>query len=309
MTSPTPEPAPQPSERVLALLEPVLAADTLESAALAAVRGIAAETGALAAALLVVLHGKVFLEFWEPAEAGIHPGLRTQFHALAIHAATSNVDTNAAAPAGGSGVEVYRIAMKQRLAGALCLSYGAPSARGDRERLNERLAGLVAQRLRAVQDIESERKKCGQYEHWFRMTDKQIRALDRERQKLVVLANHFDARIFVTDVNGMVRWTNRVLTERLPGPNAGGTWIGRPCRELCARAAGGGGFACSGCLIDRVRTAMPATSSGEAPAAERPCASDAHTGGAYPIRDLQGHAEEIMVVLPEVATSSERAAA
>ncbi len=288
------------AERLLALLEPVLAADTLETAATAAVRGIAVETGAVAAALFVVLHGKVFLEFWHPHEAGAHPGLRGQFHDLAVRAAHADPG-NAAVPSGGGAgrIEVYRLPMKQRYTGVLCLSYAGASVRGTRERLNERLAALVAQRLQAVQDVDAERKKVGQYEHWFRMTDKQIRALDRERQKLVVLANHFDARIFVTDVAGTVRWTNRVLAEGVPGPTTASTWIGRACGELCA-SAGEGHAACGGCLIERVRRSARAGSPHAAAAgADAPTAADPQGAGAYAIRDLQGLAEEIMVVLPD----------
>src|SRR5882672_10567807 len=159
-------------ERWLSVLESVDEADSLESAAAAVAMQLGAPLDAAATAFFVVLHGRVFLEFWHPADPAMQTRLRKSFLKLAVDA-TEGRPAPRAAESNDLGLEsrVYVLPLKYRLTGVLCMGCvpgpAAPSASLDEP--FERLVRLVAARLTALQDIAAERTKSGQYERWFRV--------------------------------------------------------------------------------------------------------------------------------------------
>jgi len=285
-------------ERWLSVLESVDEADSLESAAAAVAMQLGAPLDAAATAFFVVLHGRVFLEFWHPADPAMQTRLRKSFLKLAVEAAEGRP-----APRPGEsndlGLEsrVYVLPLKYRLTGVLCVGcvpgLAAPGASVDEP--FERLVRLVGARLMALQDIAAERTKSGQYERWFRVSDRQIRALDAERQKFAALVQSIDTNVFVADIKGTIRWTSRPLTRHAQAGEGGNPWLGRPCRELCAMACAGNGIACGECLVGRV-AGCGSELTVETPTPGDPC-GEMRRVTALPIRDLEGHAQEVMVVI------------
>ena len=47
--------------------------------------------------------------------------------------------------------------------------------------------------------------------------------------------NQTDTFVFVTDEERVIRWNNRAMGVLLPFADDASSWIGKPCREVCAR--------------------------------------------------------------------------
>lgn len=62
-------------------------------------------------------------------------------------------------------------------------------------------------------EVETLQRRVEELERWFNTQDRQIRFLERERQKLSVLVNHSDAGFLVIDKSRRVRWANNVFCD------------------------------------------------------------------------------------------------
>src|SRR5258706_3033006 len=99
----------------------------------------------------------------------------------------------------------------------------------------ERAARLVAEAIDARRRRESERAVARQQERWFHQLDRQVRVLDRERQKFAAVTNQGDTYVFVTDAAGAIRWVNRAMNDRWPPGDVEAGWVGRACHDVCSR--------------------------------------------------------------------------
>jgi len=90
----------------------------------------------------------------------------------------------------------------------------------------------------AVESVDSLRRRVEELERWFKRQDRQIRFLERERQKLSALVNHTDAGCLVFGLDLSVLWLNNVCRDWF-GSNAPLHSGGRlNCNELlCASPA------------------------------------------------------------------------
>ena len=158
------------------------------------------------------------------------------------------------------------------------------------------LASLVALRLNGLLELESERRKSQQFERWFRVSDRQIRALDLERQKFAALVSSFAGGAFVADREGVISWQSRPLFGR--AADSGNTWVGRPCQEFC-QTLGGGHRACGDCLVTQVLTRRQPASYDIVLADEGE--ERVMRASAAPINDLAGQAQEVMVTFQDAA--------
>jgi len=79
----------------------------------------------------------------------------------------------------------------------------------------------------AIETVDSLRRRVEELERWFKRQDRQIRFLERERQKLSALVNHTDAGFLVFDAALSVLWLNNVCRE----------WFGRGADVSSGRAA------------------------------------------------------------------------
>jgi hypothetical protein len=291
----------------LTLLERIMRADSLATAGPATVRGLAAVTGASATGLFVVLHDRMFFEFWHPDETFRNAAVHDEFRRLALlyaarasdHVQRHDHDSDCHC------VRSFVFPMKNRLAGVLCMQFPAHAPPDLPEHVQAAL-GLVALQLTAVQEIEAERTKRRQYEHWFHTSDRHIRTLEAERQKFAALVTSTDSCVFVADRGGVIRWTSRPLQEHVPPPSGAASWSGRPCDELCTSLGGGTRKACGECILTRAANSGQETTSADARVALDVAALRMT---ALPIKDAEGRAHEVMVVLEGMTRAARRNAA
>lgn len=299
----------EPSEPALALFEALLGARTFEEAVRGAVRHMYEALHAETAGVVVMIHSGVFLEVWHPEER-MRP--RGQLQALKSFAAR-------VAQSGASGVmplgenprqplvaHAAHLALGHRLKGGVCVVAGedqdiAAAGFGPLDRLSR----LIALRLNDLLQSEAERRKSEQFERWFRVSDRHIRALDLERQKFAALLNSFSGGAFVATRDGQISWQTRPLMER--SGNSGDSWVGKSCREFCQALGGSEHPACGECLVQRV---LESRQSATQQIALWDGADARMTQAvAAPINDLAGRAQEVIVTLQEPASATWKTAA
>jgi PAS domain-containing protein len=299
---------PERSERILTLVESILKAATLEAVVQAGARSMGEVVEAPLSGIVVLIHGRVFLEAWQP---DYPPRARDPFQNLrGMAVQTAQHGTAAFMPLDGPGMSLMARALHMplghRLNGAICVvtPQDAEADLGAGISI-ERLAGVIALRINDLLEFEAERRKSQQFERWFKVSDRQIRALDLERQKFAALVSSFAGGAFVADRKGTITWQTRPLLDRAGGPND--TWVGRPCQELCETLGGGDRSACEQCLVTRVLgRGQPAAH--DVVVLE---AGEEHLmrAAAAPINDLSGQAQEVIVTFQEIQPAPRREAA
>lgn len=98
-----------------------------------------------------------------------------------------------------------------------------------------------------TESADSLRSRIAELERWFHRQDRQIRFLERERQKLSALVNHTDAGFVVFDAGMSVLWLNNVCRQWMSdvagrAPGRAGT-----CNELLC----GSPQICADCPVTR----------------------------------------------------------
>jgi hypothetical protein len=233
----------------LAMLEPIMATESLEAAVVEAARGVGEGYGAVLAGVVVVLHGTVFLESWYPGTRHSGAPVASELRDVAVESATRGQTVPVRRREGQAAPFMRVLPLRNRLTGVLCVVPQETSP--NRAELLDGVARLVGMRLSALVELDAERKRSAQLEHWFRVSDRQIRALELERQKFAALAGSIDSGVFVVDERRRIQWSSRWLQERFP-LDAGRGWTGLTCQELCRRMGGVGGDECATCLVGRV---------------------------------------------------------
>jgi signal transduction histidine kinase/DNA-binding response OmpR family regulator len=84
----------------------------------------------------------------------------------------------------------------------------------------------------AVPESETLQRRVEELERWFQTQDRQIRFLERERQKLSALVNHTDAGFIVFDAGVQVRWLNNVCRTWFGGAESAQQGQRASCNEL-----------------------------------------------------------------------------
>ncbi|HEX5131120.1 MAG TPA: ATP-binding protein [Candidatus Krumholzibacteria bacterium] len=79
---------------------------------------------------------------------------------------------------------------------------------------------------------ETVKRRAEELERWFQTQDRQIRFLERERQKLSALVNHTDAGFIVFDAGLNVRWMNNVCRTWFGGVQSATPGQRASCHEL-----------------------------------------------------------------------------
>jgi two-component system cell cycle sensor histidine kinase/response regulator CckA len=98
-----------------------------------------------------------------------------------------------------------------------------------------RLATVGVQHARRCAALSRARAMESRSERWFKRLDEQIRVLDRERKKFAAMVGRSDSIVFVTDPSCKIRWANGALAATPAPADSGATWVGRSCRDVCAR--------------------------------------------------------------------------
>lgn len=226
--------------RLVTGLEPVLAAESVESVLEQATLLLNTLTRADATAIFVTDGANVVHEAWQPADEARRARLRPHF--LGLTRRSVEVGEPVAFPfpadiAPEFAPHVFLLGARGRVQGTVCCAC-TPVGKADeagRRAIVEPLVRLVAQRLADLSELSSSRVTRAQYERWFRQLDSHIRTLDRERQKFAAVVNQSDVYVYVADATRTIRWANRAIGARFPLDANGTSWIGRRCGDLCAR--------------------------------------------------------------------------
>jgi hypothetical protein len=316
---------PTESEPILTLFETLMRAENLESAVEGASRHLADAARATTVGVVIVIHGGVFLEAWHPEEPSRSRESLQAVRRMVIQAAQNG--TAAYMPyddshRGPMVARVLHLELRQRLSGAICVisppeaeardarsgggaadvGRGAANIGGGDADCLQRLTHLVALRLNSLLELESERRKSQQFERWFRVSDRQIRALDLERQKFAALVTCFAGGAFVADREGIISWQSRPLLDRGAPCPTGSSWVGRPCHDFCRALGGSDHPACGDCLVSQVLSSRQPTLCDIVLLDQ----GDERTVrvSAAPINDLAGRAQEVMVTFQDVVPES-----
>ncbi len=98
-----------------------------------------------------------------------------------------------------------------------------------------------------AESVETLRRRIEDLERWFQTQDRQIRFLERERQKLSALVNHTDAGFLVFDAGLTVRWLNNVCRSWFGDAQGSRPGQHATCNELLC----GGRTVCADCPTAR----------------------------------------------------------
>jgi PAS domain S-box-containing protein len=278
-------------------LEAVLAADSIDRALEQGAGTLAAIAGAAVSAVFLFDGSDVSAEGWclpgETVDARTRAAFRRDARKL--------IGTETGALTDPSPVDPRRtfpMASGGRTIGALCCGAFAAPLEPASERWIERALALLAPRFAAHLEAGRASGVRAQYERWFRTLDDQLRVLDRERQKFSAMVHSSDAAVFVADPEGVVRWTNAVLSAvptREPRPWG---WVGLGCSSVCERY-GSGAAACGECPVRRAVDGNLVTH--HELHRRTPEGPRSHYLTAIPIKGPDGRPDEVMVMIQDVS--------
>jgi two-component system, sensor histidine kinase and response regulator len=83
-----------------------------------------------------------------------------------------------------------------------------------------------------LESVDALRRRVEELERWFQTHDRQVRFLERERQKLSALVNNTDAGFVVFDPALRVRWLNNVCRAWFGGAQSAHSGRAATCNEL-----------------------------------------------------------------------------
>ncbi len=244
--------APPSVDAIGYLLDDVLGGDSLDEALARGLRAIAELSGAKLAAILPVEGGDAALEVWLPDNPTVRERHRPSFLAAVEVARGIRPWPSGGQESGEEQPRVIPLIAAGCAIGSLCLSGG------DAARLTAalpqipRMAGVLACLAAAHHEAARSRAMRREYERWFKTLDKQVRVLERERQKFAAIVHRSDAEVFVTDRAGLILWTNVLLASHAPAAPAAASWINQGCGAVCSRfSAPGTPSECGDCPVAR----------------------------------------------------------
>jgi len=145
-----------------------------------------------------------------------------------------------------------------------------------------------------LESVDALRRRVEELERWFQTHDRQVRFLERERQKLSALVNHTDAGFVVFDPSLHVRWLNNVCRTWFGGMQSahGGHAATRP--ELPPEPIGVGASLQESRQASTLLVGQPAACTGRWSVVEGFCATLAatrHPLADRPLADTQGRGD------------------
>ncbi len=260
--------------------------------------------GADAAVLFLADGDAPLREHWAPDDPAVKAALRPRLKVEALEAIRRG-GTHLAVERGealeGRVTKTVLLAPGTGPLGAAALAWPSASAPADPETESWIVAAidLLASAVISRGEISKLRAQAERDKRWFKTLDDHIRVLDRERQKFAAVVNQTDTFVFVTDEERIIRWNNRAMAVLLPFDEAASSWIGKPCRDVCARIGHGvqGDDACD-CPIRRAIERNEVTHQ-----ELRPTIGDT-PGVLYlttlPIKGLDGKPREAMVLVQDL---------
>ena len=294
--------APPDPDRLFAILEPLLTAESVETLLEAAKRVLGSITQAHATAIFITDGASVVREAWQPEDDARRGALRPHFLALTHQSVKIGEPVALPFPAStAAGLEprLFLLKARGRTLGAVCFAClpGKPADDARCWTTMEPIVRLLAQRITELLELSSWHLTRAQYERWFRQLDSHIRTLDRERQKFAAVVNQSDVYVFVADATSTIRWANRAIGGRFPAGASGSSWVGKHCRDLCVRFGGG---ECNGtCPVARALESNQTAH--EEFKHESPDGDRSMYATALPIKGPEGKPQEVIVMLQDLS--------
>jgi PAS domain S-box-containing protein len=183
--------------------------------------------------------------------------------------------------------------------GAVVLEFArVPGPNRARDARTEHAIRVLTRTIEWQRQLRAQRLAAEQQERWFRQLDQQVRVLDRERQKLAAVVNQSDTHVFVTDLEGRIRWANRTLSLHASAADGEGSWVGRRCSDVCSRFSSGASL-CVQCPVTR------ALQCNDVAHQEFRETVDGRVRTLYlsalPITDVAGHPQEALVLMQDLS--------
>jgi signal transduction histidine kinase len=226
------------TEAILTRLNAVLAPGPIEEFGPVALAWLTELTHARTGLMVLLDREDIAAEFVHPGDGGESADAITALRRLASDSARRGAPLSAPGAAGsapGTQSRAWPLGERGRAIGAVALALPRADDERAADRLVAEILAILARRISCDRELARVTSSSEQYGHWFKMLDKQIRVLERERQKFSAVVNQSDLMVFVTDLQGTIRWANRTLARRLPPAEGEANWVGRTLCELTAR--------------------------------------------------------------------------
>jgi len=296
-------------EQFLAELTAVLIQGSADEALRRALRWLARVSRARAAALYLFDKSQPIGQFLHADDRSVGLELEPHLSDLALQAEQRGAPTNAPWSASSTvAIRAHPLIERGRVLAVLSLALAR--CEGERDPAGERLAvgvlPLLARRIYQERETARAADSNAQYDRWFRMLDKQMRVLERERQKFSAIVNQADLYVLVADTAGIVRWVNRSLATRLPAEGGESSWIGQPvthfCSQMCAAGEGADvGSACPGLLARALESGAPVHDHMQVTGLGFGVPRKLYAT-ALPIKAAGGEVDEVMVLFQDLAS-------
>jgi PAS domain S-box-containing protein len=226
-------------DRLLHAIPVILRSDSLQASLVEALELL--RLGADAEAVVVFLaDGDAPLrEYWAPDDAALKSSLRPRLKVEALEAIRCGGAhlTVVESVHDGQATRTVLLSTESGPLGAAALAWSSSSAPDTSEASAWLVAAieLVASAVIHRNEVSKLKNQAERDKRWFQTLDEHLRVLDRERQKFAAVVNQTDTFVFVTDEERIIRWNNRAMGVLLPFADDAGSWIGKPCSEVCAR--------------------------------------------------------------------------
>ena len=240
-------------DQLLHAIPVILRSSSLQASLIEALELLRRGAGAEAVVVFLADGDAPLREYWAPDDAAMKSLLRPRLKVEALEAIRRGGAHLTAAQGDakdGRATRTVLLATESGPLGAAALAWPSASGPDTNETAAWIVAAieLVASAVIHANEVSKLKNQAERDKRWFQTLDEHLRVLDRERQKFAAVVNQTDTFVFVTDEERIIRWNNRAMGVLLPFADDASSWIGKPCREVCARlghaASGEGSCEC-----------------------------------------------------------------
>jgi PAS domain S-box-containing protein len=227
-------------DRLLHAIPVILRSPSLQDSLPEALELLRRGAGAEAVVVFLADGDAPLREYWAPDDAATKSSLRPRLKVESLEAIRrggAHLTVTEGAAQDGRATRTLLLATDTGPLGAAALAWSSPSAPDTNEASAWITAAIemVASTVIHRSEVAKLKNQAERDKRWFQTLDEHLRVLDRERQKFAAVVNQTDTFVFVTDEERMIRWNNRAMGVLLPFADDSSSWIGKPCREVCAR--------------------------------------------------------------------------
>jgi len=227
-------------DQLLHAIPVILRSSSLQASLIEALELLRRGAGAEAVVVFLADGDAPLREYWAPDDPAIKSRLRPRLKVEALEAIRlggAHLTVTEGGAKDGRATRTVLLSSESGPLGAAALAWPSPTAPDTNEASAWIAAAieLVASAVIHTNEVTKLKNQAERDKRWFQTLDEHLRVLDRERQKFAAVVNQTDTFVFVTDEERIIRWNNRAMGVLLPFADDSSSWIGKPCREVCAR--------------------------------------------------------------------------